>query len=251
MSDRSLPHNPSLHFSDAPFICRVLDRCDLFCITRRFLDGKITVRNALLGALLERFPPEHPASEVYFLLQEPDVVPLALDALADKGSVVRESAQYAVDALFANMSAEALVAGLMPVLLKYLEKRTGKWQGTVGALALLGKMADKAKMGNGSKDEPEMFDGIINPIPGQLYLGGWGTRRISELYALIVLPVLRNNSSGSTARHPNARSKVEWIFPAERRGRKAQDHTRETLVDERPLGGELLPRYVEGYALDI
>ena len=40
------------------------------------------------------------------LVQEKSVVACALDALADKGSVVREAAQYGLDALFDNLSAE-------------------------------------------------------------------------------------------------------------------------------------------------
>ena len=112
----------------------------------------------LLGALFERFPSAQAISEVVFLLQDGSVVPPALDALADKGAVVKESAQYALDALFKNLSAESLIVGLIPVLARYLSKRSGKWQGTVGAYELLGRMADKAKMGQGSKEEERMKD---------------------------------------------------------------------------------------------
>ena len=112
----------------------------------------------LLGALFERFPPAQAISEVVFLLQNGGVVPLALDALADKGAVVRESAQYALDALFKNLSPESLVSGLIPVLSQYLGKRSGKWQGTVGAYELLGRTADKAKMALGSKEEERAKD---------------------------------------------------------------------------------------------
>ena len=111
----------------------------------------------LLGALLERFPLQQRVSEVVFIKQE-GVIPLALDALADKGAVVRESAQYALDAFFNNMHMEALVFGLLPVLLQYLEKKSGKWQGAVGALELMGRMADKAKMGQGTKEEESNKD---------------------------------------------------------------------------------------------
>jgi elongation factor 3 len=114
----------------------------------------------LLGALFERLPPAVPLTEVLFMRrrqqqqqqQQNGLVALALDALADKGGVVRESAQYALDALFANLRPEALVAGLLPVLLEYLERKAAKWQGTVAALQLLGKMADKAKIGMGSAE---------------------------------------------------------------------------------------------------
>lgn len=112
----------------------------------------------LLGALFEKFPPAQAISEVVFLLQNGGVVAPALDALADKGAVVKESAQYALDALFKNLSPESLVVGLIPVLSQYLGKRSGKWQGTVGAYELLGRMADKAKMGQGSKEEERTKD---------------------------------------------------------------------------------------------
>ena len=105
----------------------------------------------LLGALFERLPRPLPIVEVIFL-QPAGYVALALDALADKGGVVRESAQYALDALFENLKAEALVAGLLPVLLDYLEHKAAKWQGTVVALRSLGKMAEKAQIGTGSKE---------------------------------------------------------------------------------------------------
>ena len=107
----------------------------------------------LLGALLERFPPAQPVSEVVILSLEDSCLSMALDALADKGAVVRESAQYALDALFANLKPESMVVGLLPVLQRYLSIRSGKWQGTVGAYELIGRMADKSKMGLGSKEE--------------------------------------------------------------------------------------------------
>ncbi|KAL8690097.1 MAG: hypothetical protein Q9218_004383 [Villophora microphyllina] len=112
----------------------------------------------LLGALFERFPPAQPISEICFLVQDGGILSAALDALADKGSVVRDSAQYAVDALFACLSPEAMVIALLPALSRYLGKRSGKWQGTVGAYELLARMADKAKMGTGSKEEETLKD---------------------------------------------------------------------------------------------
>ncbi|OAA47080.1 elongation factor 3 [Metarhizium rileyi] len=123
----------------------------------------------LLGAIFERFPPRQPVSEVVFLVQEEGLVPCALDALADKGAVVREAAQYGLDALFNNLSPEALVTGLLPVLTRYLEKKTGKWQGTVGAYKLLQKMADKAKLAIGaSKDEAEEKDVLREAMGSKL-----------------------------------------------------------------------------------
>jgi len=112
----------------------------------------------ILGAMFERFPREQPLSEVVFLVQDGGLLSLALDGLADKGPSVRESAQYAVDELFKNLEPEAMVVGLLPALLRYLSKPTGKWQGTVGAFTLLGKMADKAQMGSGTKEEEQAKD---------------------------------------------------------------------------------------------
>ncbi len=112
----------------------------------------------LLGALFEKFPVAQRVSEVVFILQDGGIVPPALDALADKGAVVRESAQYALDALFTNLTPESMVVGLLPALSKYLGKKSGKWQGAVGAYQLIGRMADKAKMGTGSKEEESMKD---------------------------------------------------------------------------------------------
>ncbi|MCJ1476086.1 hypothetical protein MMC13_004751 [Lambiella insularis] len=112
----------------------------------------------ILGALFEKFPPAQPISEVTFLLQNGGIIAPALDALADKGAVVRESAQYALDALFTNLKPESMVVGLLPALSQYLSKRTGKWQGTVGAYELIGRMADKGKMGMGSKEEEKIKD---------------------------------------------------------------------------------------------
>ncbi|KAH0594373.1 hypothetical protein MHUMG1_07723 [Metarhizium humberi] len=123
----------------------------------------------LLGAIFERFPPKQAVSEVVFLVQEEGLVPCALDALADKGAVVREAAQYGLDALFNNLSAEALVTGLLPVLTKYLDRKTGKWQGTVGAYKLLQKMADKAKLAIGaSKEEAEEKDVLREAMGAKL-----------------------------------------------------------------------------------
>ncbi|KAF2157346.1 ABC transporter domain-containing protein [Myriangium duriaei CBS 260.36] len=111
-----------------------------------------------LGALFERFPPRQRLSEVVFLFQEDYCVSVALDALADKGASVKEGARYALDSLFDNLGPEARVMALLPLLVRYLGKTTGKWQGTVGALELVGRMADKAKMGTGSQEEEAVKD---------------------------------------------------------------------------------------------
>ncbi|KAG5981090.1 hypothetical protein E4U55_003321 [Claviceps digitariae] len=125
----------------------------------------------LLGAIFERFPPKQPISEVVFLCQEDNLVPCALDALADKGAVVREAAQYGLDALFNNLSSEALVTGLLPVLSTYLGKKTGKWQGTVGAYKLLQKMADKAKLAIGASKEEAVDKDILREAMGAKLAG--------------------------------------------------------------------------------
>ena len=105
-----------------------------------------------LGAIFERFPPRQRISEVIFLLQEQGLVACALDALADKQAAVREGARYALDVLFSHLSPESKVFGLLPLLATYLGKTTGKWQGTVGAYELIGRMADKAKIGMESRE---------------------------------------------------------------------------------------------------
>ncbi|TFB01182.1 Prion formation protein 1 [Trichoderma ghanense] len=125
----------------------------------------------LLGAIFERFPPREALSEVVLLVQDAGTVPCALDALADKGSVVREAAQYGLDALFANLGAEALVVGLLPVLTQYLGKKTGKWQGTVGAYQLLQKMADKAQIAVGSTKEEAAEKDVLREAMGAKLAG--------------------------------------------------------------------------------
>ncbi|KAG5928904.1 hypothetical protein E4U53_002558 [Claviceps sorghi] len=125
----------------------------------------------LLGAIFERFPPKQPISEVVVLCQQDDLVACALDALADKGAVVREAAQYGLDALFNNLSSEALVTGLLPVLSTYLGKKTGKWQGTVGAYKLLQKMADKAKLTIGATKEEAVDKDILREAMGAKLAG--------------------------------------------------------------------------------
>ncbi|KAF3768852.1 hypothetical protein M406DRAFT_249522 [Cryphonectria parasitica EP155] len=120
----------------------------------------------LLGALFERFPPKQPISEVVFLVKDGGLVGTAFDALADKGAVVRDAAQYGLDALFNQLSPEALVVGLLPALQAYLSKKTGKWQGTVGALTMMQKMADKAKLEIGTSKEEAYDKEVLREIMG-------------------------------------------------------------------------------------
>ncbi|KAJ5110000.1 Armadillo-like helical [Penicillium argentinense] len=112
----------------------------------------------IIGALFERFPREFPLSEAIFLLQDQGLLSVVLDSLADKGAVVRDAAQYAVDALFACLSPEAMVNALLPALEAYLGKGSGKWQGFVGGFSLLEKMAVKAQMGTGTMEEEREKD---------------------------------------------------------------------------------------------
>lgn len=119
-------------------------------IKRAAVDKKATSRREgaqnLLGAIFERLIPKQRICEVILLNLDGGMVSYGLDALADKTPVIRSAAQYGIDELFKSLSPEALVCGLLPTLSSYLEKRTGKWQGTVAAYKLLQKMADKAKM---------------------------------------------------------------------------------------------------------
>ena len=125
----------------------------------------------LLGALFERLPPQQKISEVVLILHDGGMVACALDALADKGPVVREAAQYGLDELFKNLSSEALVVGLMPILSTYLGKRSGKWQGTVGAFKLLQRMADKAKLEVGCSKEEAINKEILRDSLGTKLAG--------------------------------------------------------------------------------
>ncbi|KAK5115124.1 hypothetical protein LTR62_001821 [Meristemomyces frigidus] len=128
-----------------------------------------------LGAIFERFPPKQKLSEIVFLLQEPGLVAGALDALADKKSAVKEGARYALDTLFSHLSPEAKVFGLLPTLMQYLAKKTGKWQGSVGAFELVGRMADKAKMGMDSR-EAEQDKDVLRDAMG---------RRLAQLIPIV------------------------------------------------------------------
>ncbi|KAL5339774.1 P-loop containing nucleoside triphosphate hydrolase protein [Aspergillus crustosus] len=112
----------------------------------------------ILGALLERLPSAHPLTEVVFLIQDGGVLGLALDALADKGAVVRDAAQYAIDALYGNLKPEAKVNALLPAIFSHLSSGSGKWQGFVGAYALIEKMALEAKMGAGTHEQEREKD---------------------------------------------------------------------------------------------
>ncbi|KAK3904013.1 [NU+] prion formation protein 1 [Staphylotrichum tortipilum] len=125
----------------------------------------------LLGALFERFPARQPLSEIIFLLQDGGVLGCALDALADKGSVVRDAAQYGIDALFASLSPEAMVVALLPALTEYINKSGGKWQGVVGAFKLMQKVADKAKIAIGTTKEESREQDFLREAMGAKLAG--------------------------------------------------------------------------------
>lgn len=92
------------------------------------------------GALFETLPLKAPTTEVLLV----ETIGIVFDGLADKGAVVRESAQYAIDAIFGILKAPALVSGLLSATERYLQSPGAKWQGKVSALALIGKMAERA-----------------------------------------------------------------------------------------------------------
>ncbi|KAH6618744.1 P-loop containing nucleoside triphosphate hydrolase protein [Boeremia exigua] len=119
-----------------------------------------------IGALFERFPRSQKLTEAIFLVQDETLFPLTVDSLSDKAAPVRESAKYALDSLFDNLSAEAKVFGLLPAVMKYLGKKSGKWQGAVGALELIGRMADKAKIGMESL-EVELEKDVLREAMGK------------------------------------------------------------------------------------
>lgn len=125
----------------------------------------------LLGAVFERFLPRQPASEVVLLLRDGGLISCALDALSDKGAVVRDAAQYGLDAVFGALSPEALVAGLLPALNEYLGKKTGKWQGTVGAYKLMQRMADKAQVSLGGTKEEAIEKDLLREAMGARLAG--------------------------------------------------------------------------------
>ncbi|KAK4186317.1 P-loop containing nucleoside triphosphate hydrolase protein [Podospora australis] len=120
----------------------------------------------LLGAIFERFPRQQPVSEIALLLQDGGALRYALDALADKGAVVREAAQFGLNELFANLSPEAMVAGLLPAIIDYIKNAGGKWQGVVGAYQLLEKMANKGKLTVGSTKEEAEEQDVIREVLG-------------------------------------------------------------------------------------
>lgn len=125
----------------------------------------------LLGALFERFPPQQQISEVILMLHDGGMVPCALDALSDKNAVVREAADYGIDALFKGLSSEALIVGLLPVVSTYLSKPTGKWQSAVTGYKLLQRMADKAKLEIGCSKEEANNKDILREAMGTKLAG--------------------------------------------------------------------------------
>ena len=95
----------------------------------------------IIGALFECFPPQQPLSEMVFLVQHAQWLYMPLDALADRTGereeYVRKAAQYPLDKLLEQLKAESLAVGLLPALMGYLSSKTSKWQGCVGAFAMI------------------------------------------------------------------------------------------------------------------
>jgi elongation factor 3 len=102
----------------------------------------------IIGALFECFPPQQPLSEMVFLVQHAQWLYMPLNALADRTGereeYVRNAAQYPLDKLLEQLKAESLAVGLLPALMGYLSSKTSKWQGCVGAFAMIESMAGKA-----------------------------------------------------------------------------------------------------------
>ncbi|KAK6537806.1 hypothetical protein TWF694_010711 [Orbilia ellipsospora] len=92
------------------------------------------------SSLYSIFIPEARCTESLLL----DTLEVCLDGLADKGAVVKESAQYSVDTMFSLLPIEALVSALLPILMEYLKRPASKWQGKIGALQLVAKLAKKS-----------------------------------------------------------------------------------------------------------
>jgi elongation factor 3 len=106
-------------------------------------EGKRQGAMFIAGAFFERFPPKQPLAETVFFVQHADWLYVTLDALADRNVYVREAAQYALNEL-PKLKAESLAVGLLPALIGYLSKKAAKWQGFVGAFAMIESLATKA-----------------------------------------------------------------------------------------------------------
>ncbi|KAI5801233.1 ATPase component of ABC transporter [Geopyxis carbonaria] len=115
------------------------------------------------GTFYETLPRTAPITEV--LLVE-ETIGICFDALADKGAVVRESAQYAIDALFGILKQPALVSGLLGSIEAYLKTSGAKWQGRVAALSLIGKMAEKAVKADNEQGEVFLKDVMGRELEG-------------------------------------------------------------------------------------
>ncbi|RPA78524.1 ABC transporter [Ascobolus immersus RN42] len=95
----------------------------------------------IYGAMYETLLVKAPATEVLLVKETLSVV---LDGVADKEAFVRESAQYAIDAMFGLLREPSLVSGFLKELEAYVKKMTGKFQGKVAALNAIAKLAEKA-----------------------------------------------------------------------------------------------------------
>ncbi|AEY97553.1 FAFL131Wp [Eremothecium gossypii FDAG1] len=85
----------------------------------------------LISAIAARFS-GHGVDECHLL----QLLPLALDGLAEKDATVKREAQHAVNAIYGAFPTEALAPAVLPALLSYLVSGA-KWQSKLGALKLV------------------------------------------------------------------------------------------------------------------
>lgn len=75
-------------------------------------------------------------------------LPLLFNTCADKGSVVREAAEYALDQLTKLFPSEALGSAILPVLYAVIKGEDGgsvKWQTKIAAMRFLKKCVNRSK----------------------------------------------------------------------------------------------------------
>lgn len=113
----------------------------------------------IYGAFYEGLLIKCPATEP--LLVQQTLQPV-FDGLADKGAVVRESSQYAIDAMFGLLRQPALVSGYLKALENYVKNPNAKFQGKVAALGCISKVAEKA-----IKAYDELGDVFIRDVMGR------------------------------------------------------------------------------------
>lgn len=88
------------------------------------------------GEIFVQFPPSIP-----YLLKE---LPIILDASSDKGQVVREAADLAINNLLRASEPYVLSTYVLPAVLEYLQDGSVKWQSRISALTVLEGIAAEA-----------------------------------------------------------------------------------------------------------